>query len=199
MRGLSIVVIVLLLVGCAKKRTDRGPNHDGVAVPGEEARPWKPEETLLAQLEPATVAEKYAIRSPKGYRKQATAVAPISMVTWESPARPDGARAWLMVSVVENAGVEPEKVLRDYLAARDSITESLKRTVPEHGRLDGIPFIRASYSGYDRIRKVFIRGHAYAAVDEGRLIQLTAHEERPSEGETLLAFPEAGLLTFRRR
>jgi hypothetical protein len=199
MRTLSAIVIVLLILGCGRKRPDGGRNPDGSPASGDELRPWKADERLVAQLNPATVVGGYAIRSPGGYREQETAVAPVRMVTWESPARPDGARVWLIVSVVETAGVGPEKVLDDHLAARGSITESLKRTASEHGQLNGMAFVRASYSGFDRIRKVLIRGHAYAAVDEGRLIQLTAHEERPSEGETLLALPEAALLTFRKR
>src|SRR5262245_19185888 len=128
----AVAVALALVAGCGGRSNgppDGGPDGDKKAAP----RPWQPEAKLLDQLDSPVEIAAYLIRPPKGYKSGVMKVAPIHMISWESPAAAD--RTYVMVSVVnlpdpDNPKHGAEKTLTAGVDALRSITSDWSRLGP---------------------------------------------------------------------
>lgn len=191
-----ILVLLVISPGCGRS---------GSNTTTKPARPWQTDKKFLDQLDAPAEVAGYVLQPPKGYKRIAANSPPISLITWESPARPDSCRTLLIVSVVNlpdpnNPKHSAEQVLNDSLAANQKLVSQWKKTPIERGKLNGIDFLRAECTGMDRFRdSICMREIAYVARDGNLLIQLSVRQDSSNPDDDFFGLAEAGLLTFRKR
>lgn len=174
------------------------------AAAAQDAPEWKPEAGVVARLAPVTDAGPFRIRPPKGYRMSREQGPPGSDVFgWVGAERRDGSRPYLMVmGVSPPAGKRntytPESALDRSLSALQEQRSEWKRTETEKGKINGVPFVRAYWSGKEPERKVKMRGFAYLTIDGERIIQINSQDVEP-HAEDALKLAEAAALTFQKR
>jgi len=191
-----ILVLLAFSPGCGRS---------GSNATAQPPRPWQTDRKFLDQLNAPAEIAGYLLQPPKGYKPIHANRPPIAYITWESPARADSNRTFLIASVVDLPNPNDpkhlaEQVLNDALAANQTILTQWKKTPTERGKLSGIDFVRAECTGIDRFRdKTYTRVIAYVARDGNRLIQLVVRQESSSPDDDFFGLAEAGLLTFRKR
>jgi hypothetical protein len=153
---------------------------------------WTPEEAMLPQLSPATTLGLFKIRPPKGYSASSqTSPTGAEAFNWVSAPRADGTRAYLMVVMLDLPGSEakkmtPDKMLGQFLIGISRTRGSdWKRTPTEKGVINGIPFVRARWSGSTPDGALMMHGFNYVCIVDGLVIQLSSQDIAPGHAEPL--------------
>jgi predicted Zn finger-like uncharacterized protein len=145
----------------------------------------------------------YRIRPPKGYT-ELTKPGPggTTAHAWMCQPRPDGVRSHLRV-ITGTAPPEeanrytPEKALQSMLNALKQYQENLSPTATEHGEINGVPFVRARWSGTNIETGKKMHGFVYACLQGQEFIQITSEDVEPGH-EAPLKLAEASALSFRK-
>jgi hypothetical protein len=212
--ALAVVLGALPLTGCGRKSGSDGDGGSFGASPTSKKaeRPrklseWRPDEALLDQLAPAVDVGAYQVRPPKGYTSVPTppgAPKEARAFTWVGSTRPDGTAPQFMVVLITlpaDAGlVLPDQLLVSALRALHRLYESWSQTDDETGRVNGLTFLRARWSGTDAAKKWKLHGfvYVYVAPDDNLVVQLRSQDVEPNH-EQALKVAEAAALTFRKK
>jgi hypothetical protein len=148
----------------------------------------------------------YRIRPPQGWTKGiASGPEGYTGYAWRSQ-RPDGWWAEvMMVSTIlppqEADRHTPETALQSLLNAIKKQHQNLTPTTTEQGEINGLPFVRARWSGTtiaDRFgTSKRIHGFCYVCLQGRELIQITGQNVEPGH-EAPLALAEASALSFQK-
>jgi hypothetical protein len=162
---------------------------------------WAPDRTLLSRLAPAVSLSGFQLRPPDGYTLQKQVHGSGRIFTWIGPPRQDGTRPYLMVSVLTPpSGVRnrytAEGALDMMLAGVQRRRVDWKRSAAEHGRVNGLEFVRSRWSGVERTTQQKMHGFSYVTVKGSTIIQISSQDVEPHE-QSALRLAEAAALTFR--
>ena len=169
----------------------------------QEPAPWLPAEALLSKLSDETPIEGYRLRIPRGYTLQTQAGPPGAIAhAWVGPARADGTRPYVMLSIgspplVEATRYTLRQALAKALASVEQRRKDWKQSDPEEGTIDGLKFMRAYWTGAEAQTGRQMPGFNYAAIDRERVIYL-ASQDLPPHHKEALQLAEAAVLTFKR-
>jgi hypothetical protein len=178
-------------------------------VSGQEAKPkepavpvWKADPQLLKQLGPEIKIEGYAVRPPRGYESITQNVGIRKATAWKGPVREDGtAPGFYVVYLTMPPGEKKmptlEEALNVYLADRKSNLFNWKTTKTERGKVNGLDFVRMTWSGTNETRDFAMHGFAYVYVDSKSFYVLGGQDIEPYNDKTL-KLSETAALTFRK-
>jgi hypothetical protein len=195
------------LAGCGSKTAPgpSGPSPDSRPDPKEGADGWQPAAALLDELAPAADVADYQVRPPKGFAKSADPDKPPkgikAMPFWFGAARADEPAPQLMVlvSAVPAEMAPPlEEALSGQLALPKQQLERWSQTEPERGKVNGLDFLRARWSGTDPKTKAKTSGFTYVAQDGENSVTLSGQATGPDQ-ENALKLAEAAVLTFKKK
>jgi hypothetical protein len=165
---------------------------------------WKPAPALLSRLDAPFTVGRFELRPPKGYVLQRqTGPAQTQALGWVGPARDNGVRPYLMLGIVTVPATEAgkhsvEQSLDKFLQSiQKSRGQDWKRNATEHGTVNGLPFVRARWSGSLPKSPFKVHGFNYVTLVKGQVIQLSSQDVEPDQREPL-ALAEAAALTFKR-
>jgi hypothetical protein len=172
-------------------------------VAGKPFPTWAPDQALLGQLAPEIARPGFRLRPPKGYLFQEQAAGTTARYAWVGSARPDGTRPILTLLVAtpppgEMTRYTAPQVLDKFLAGVQSRREQWRRGATERGRVGGLEFARARWSGVEPNTRRAMRGFIYAAVRGRQVIQIASQDVAPAAAMSL-KLAEASALTFRGR
>ena len=91
-----------------------------------------------------------------------------------------------------------ESTLRTFQAGISRRRENFSLGTVERGMIDGLPFVRARWTGTEPTRKIPMAGVGYVGLHGGRVLYLTSQDAEPHLAEAL-ALGEAAILSFRRK
>jgi hypothetical protein len=179
------------------------PTTAAPRVAGKPLPTWAPDRALLGQLAPEITRPGFRLRPPKGYLVQEQAAGTTARYAWVGPARPDGTRPTLMLLVAtpppgETTRYTAPQALDKFLAGVRSRREQWRRSSTERGRVGGLEFARARWSGVEPNTHRAMRGFIYAAVMGRQIVQIASQDVAPAAG-TSLKLAKASALTFRSR
>lgn len=164
---------------------------------------WRPDAALLNRLAPVARVGQFELRPPKGYAMQRKPGPGKSEgVAWVSAPREDGTRSYVMLVIAQLPAKEarkytPEQTLDKMLqGVQARRTKDWKRSATEHGMLNGLPFLRARWSGVAQEAPLKLRGFHYLTVLDGKIIQLSSQDLESNPNALKLA--EASVLTFKK-
>jgi hypothetical protein len=164
---------------------------------------WKPDPSRVGGLAPETSLPDFRLRPPEGYhliRRQERFGEGFAFV---GPARADGTHPMVMGVVMKRPSPQapmptPEKALADSLAIVARRRRQFSPSSPEHGTINGVPFVRARWDGADLQTGKMMHGVYYVAVDDRRIFQLSTQDLDPYSQQSL-PLGEASLQTFQKQ
>jgi hypothetical protein len=193
-RALAVAGLLLAAgVGCRRKAE--------VSATGVSA--WEPDRALLGQLAPEATFPDFRLRPPQGYQPARQTQGTNEGYLWAGPPHPDGTRPVLIVGVHKPPSPQaPMPTLEQALQAGvDSVRQRRQQfssMPPERGAINGLPFLRARFTGVEpRIGKR-VTGAVYVSVDGRRIFQLNTQDVEPYHQATA-PLRESSLLTFKKR
>lgn len=180
-----------------------------LAAPKRVAKPiagyaWQPDKTLLNRLAAPVVVGGYELRPPLGYRLQRQSAPDQGQVlAWVGPARVDGVRPYLMLGIINVPTGEANKYTLEQ--ALDKLLGSIQRlrkqdwqrTRAERGTINGLTFVRASWSGTASGMPFKMHGFSYVTQVGNQVIQLSSQDVEPHD-KAALALAQTAALTFKR-
>jgi hypothetical protein len=192
------VLCLLCALGCNKGSPSTNPALD------------QPPQWSLSDSEPAPPASafqmgEFEIRPPEQFRFTKHDPATQSYY-WVGPVRDDETYAQLIVIMSDLSEHEArsslEKLFEGSLAAIKQRRENWTRTEIERGRINGHPFVRASWSGVvtpaarEGLAGRTMHGVTYLGLDGKRAVQIQYQDVAPNHVESL-KLGEAAASTFR--
>lgn len=176
----------------------------GVAAPKRTPPPtWSPEAALVKRLGTTSTAGQFQLRPPKGYSLQRSKAGDRPKASaWVSAPREDGTRSFIMLVIAEPPAKEmsnytPEQMLGEFLEGiQERSAKDWKRSPAERGTVNGLPFVRARWSGTSRDAPFRMRGVQYLTILEGKIITLSSQDVESDPKALQLA--EASILTFKK-
>lgn len=170
----------------------------------EEAEPREvqPDAELLSKLaDPAELTDSYSLRPPKDYEKVMPGGTPRGMImmAWVGKPRDDGTSAMVQVMIVEPPAGEksktPEEMLDAMLGGVKRQRKNWEQTEPERVRINGIDFLRTSWSGNEVRSGKKMHGAMYVTVDGRAHVSIHTQDVEPHHTEAL-PIGEAAAQTF---
>ena len=166
--------------------------------------PWSPDKALLSRLGTPTNVEGFELRPPKGYTfRRMQGSKGMHLFAWVSAPRKEeeGVRGYVIMGVVSLPAKEkrhaPEEMLDAFLESiQRSRLGDWKRTHTEHGTINGLPFVRARWSGTAREAPFKMSGFNYVCLVGSQLIQLSSQDVESHPEALKLA--ETSVLTFKK-
>jgi hypothetical protein len=199
MHATRLALLVLVAVGLAASGCKRAK-----PVP----RDWSADPEASAQLGDEVSLGgyygAYRIRPPAGYvRTQQAGDVPgvVAIATaWSGERRPDGTAPSLMVMIATAPPNTRHPSLEEGLAtALESIRKrrtNWSESTPERGRIDGVVFLKATWSGNDSQTGRPLRGFVYWTIQSGTVVQIGSQDIEPHDATTL-PVADAAALTLR--
>jgi hypothetical protein len=178
-------------------------------VTGQEAKQkepaalvWKTDPQLLKQLGPEIKIEGYTIRPPRGYEAISQQIGVRKATAWKGPVREDGtAPGFYVVYLTMPPGEKKmptlEEALNVYLADRKSTLLNWKVAKSERGKVNGLDFLRTTWSGTNETRDFAMHGFAYVYIGSKSFYVLGGQDIEPYSDKTL-KLSEAAALSFRK-
>lgn len=204
---------VLLLIGCERQQP-AAPANEGLPPAASNAQAlnasseplpdWSNTESDAKTLAEPFEMAPYEIRPPADFRF-IKHLAAANTYYWIGPVREDETYAQFSVTITE---VEPktydslDNALEAVLASIRQRREGWSNAPPEHGKINGVAFIRTSWDGVasSAARKGLagreMHGIVYLAIQDRRAIQIMCQDVAPGHVETLQRGKSAAL-TFR--
>jgi hypothetical protein len=177
------------------------PAAVGAAKPGLPS--WNPEKVMLGRLAPATRAAGGRLRPPKGYALQQQREATREHAAWLGPIRTDGTRPSLLL--LRMTSPPDEKARYTAVQALDRMLTAVQRrrrrwqqSATERGRVGGLEFARARWSGIEPNTGREMKGFIYVAVAGRQIVQISSQDITPYHAASL-RLAEAAALTFQWR
>jgi hypothetical protein len=172
-------------------------------VAGKPFPMWAPDRALLGQLGPEITRPGFRLRPPKGYLLQEQSAGTTARYAWVGAARPDGTSPTLTLLVAtpppgETRRYTAPQALDKFLAGVQSRRDAWHRSATERGRVGGLEFARARWSGVEPNTRRAMRGFIYAAVRGRQVVQIASQDVAPAAAASL-KLAEAAALTFRGR
>ena len=158
----------------------------GKAGRAQEAAPaplpvWKPQTTLVRYLARSARVLKYALQPPAGYAARQTQRPGLQATTWRGAASqtgitPNVTLALAPAPLVNGKPYTPERLIVGALGSLKRGHDNWTQTDIEQGKINGITFARAYWTGTERQHKRKVRGVSYMAVDGPTLISLQSQD-----------------------
>ncbi len=185
---MGVALTALLMPGWpitayAQADQDAQPSIQNEAKPVKEAV-WQADPKLKRYLGRQYVLGGYSVSRPLGYTDHLVRRQGLLANYWQEQATASGFMPYLALALAPAptpARKGDKKLTADRLL--NISTASMKRgfddwteTEIEHGRINGISFVRIYWTGTDRQQKRKLRGVSYVAIDDTAAISLTAQD-----------------------
>lgn len=169
---------------------------------GERLPIWTPDRDLLSKLTEAVSILGFQVRPPKGYTSVRQVEGRAQMFAWQGSVRSDGTAPSLMVGIMtpppgEASTYTLEELLDKFLAGIQRRRQHWTRTAAERGQVNGLPFVRARWSGTETTSQRKMHGFNYVALEGQTIIHISSQDVEPHH-DAALAFAETAALTFKR-
>lgn len=147
---------------------------------------WKPMPKMLRYLVRPTRVWKYTMQPPAGYTPRQTQQPRLLAYNWHGQAAKTGITPYVLLALAPTPvrGGKPytaEQLIASALATLKRGHDAWTQTLVEQGRINGIAFVRAYWTGTERQRKRKLRGVAYMAVDGPTIISLQSQDIAPDK------------------
>lgn len=162
---------------------------------------WLPESSMESLLAAPEILEGVSIRPPTGYEGMIPPGAPpgVFVKGWRGEARPDNTSPSIQLNIfsppatvtLPDADTAMRKMLNGIKRNRNNWTES----EVTRGTIQGIEFLRATWSGESKQGGVPMRGVMYVTMQDDKVIQMSSQDVEPFAEETL-KLAESSLRTF---
>lgn len=186
---LALMVASILLTGAfASYQNDKAPN-------------WEPNKTLVDRLGAPVDVEEFQLRVPKQFQPtNQPGPDGSNVIAWVGDERSDGTRPYVMVTTVklnseQQSKLSLEQALDIFLTSIEKRRKDWNRTSAERGKVNGMTFVRARWSGMEITTEKKMRGFNYVTIDNGKLVQISSQDVEPHDKEAL-EIAEAAALTF---
>ena len=162
---------------------------------------WLPESSMESLLAAPEVSEGVSIRPPTGYVGMVPPGAPpgVFAKAWKGAMRPDNTSPSIQLNVfsspatntIPDAETAMRKMLDGIKRNRDNWTES----EVSRGTIQGIEFLRTTWTGESKPGGVKMRGVMYLAKQDDKVFQVSSQDVEP-HAEEALKLAESSLRTF---
>jgi hypothetical protein len=162
---------------------------------------WKPDKKIASGLGALVDLEEFQLNVPKQYQPVKQPGPEGSMaVAWVGRKRSDGTHPSIMVATTrlsseQRSHLSLENALDVFLAGIEKTRKDWNRTAAERGKVNGVTFVRARWSGTELTTEKMMHGFSYVTIDKGLLVQISSQDVEPYDKETL-GLAEAAALTF---
>jgi hypothetical protein len=209
----QIVIVAQLIFGGLVLSGCNGRSEPPQAAPGAQSHEtsaselpeWSLAKSDSTSFAPPVKVSRFEFRPPSSFQLVKNLGQGTGFI-WASPVRKDETYAHLMVVVAELTGEDAKTSLEDNLR---EVMETIKRrrsdwseTAAEQGKINGLRFIRSSWSGVptDDKRKSFagrkMHGIVYLTIQNDVGIQIMCQDVEPDHAESLKQ-AAAAAMTFR--
>ncbi len=174
-------------------------------APSNELPDWSLTESDSTSLASPYKMSPFEIRPPTSFRF-IKYITESKMYYWVGPVRKDETYPQFMVTIIglsaRDANSPLENLLKDVLGGIQQHRQEWSATPAEHGKINGLPFVRSSWSGVatSAARKGLsgrtMHGIVYLTVHENQAVQIMCQDVAPDHAEWLKQGGSAAL-TFR--
>jgi hypothetical protein len=197
MRNLLLSLLIFGLVFLA------GTENMAAQHSAKSARIWVPDASQLSKLGGIETVEEFTVRPPNGYKYVNGAGPDGSMIYgWSGPKRSSGTAPQFLIlifspeSEVRQSDMEPG--LAALLASFADGKTGWKLGPIEHGVVNGLPFVRTRWEGYETSLGYKVFGFSYLTIVGKKVIHLSSQDVEPFQTEAL-ALAEAAARTFSKK
>lgn len=179
---------VLLTATAAPRQNDKDPN-------------WTPDKNLSDRLGDFVDVEGFQLRVPKQFLPiKQPGTGGSNAIAWTGEERSDGTRPYVMVTTVklnseQQSKLSLEQALDTFLNGIEKRRKNWSQTSAERGKVNGMTFVRAQWSGTEITTDKKMRGFSYVTIADGWLVQISSQDVEPHDRE-VLELAEAAALTF---
>jgi len=202
-----IILVALPLIagvwlsGCNRQPTPLSPKSAGTETSARETEPVAPKGQLpdwsLGESDSNSLGVPYKmsqfeIRPPESFRFIKSIEEPITHAKtyyWVGPARADETYPQFMVIITELSARDSKtplaNLLKDMLRGIEQRRQEWIATPPEHGTINGLPFVRSSWSGVatsaarEGLSGQTMHGVVYLTVHDNHAIQIMCQDVAP--------------------
>jgi hypothetical protein len=186
-------------------KKDQGGKKDSpkdLGKPDDRARAWKPDAAILAKLDKETTVQGHKIQPPKGYVLEQKPVGPGRQYLWKGPERPDQSSPHLIMSYTPVGPGKPslDAVFKTQLGVvRKTLLGAFPTgttSPPEHGKINGLDFIRSRLNLSNADKTLQLEGFAYVTIDGDSSFLFMSTELKKNSAS--LKVHEATVQTFKK-
>ncbi len=197
-RTFAIFVLASLLAGCSAEQAQDTVQPTPAAPPAQASND---NASSLAQLGPGINEAGFSIAPPQGYtRTAAPAGGGATIIAWAGERRSDGSAPMLQVSLIPvpqgQAVPSNQLALSAMLSGVARLRSSFLTNSPEAAQINGVEFLRQSWSGVNSGNGQKMDGVMYVTTHNNRIVALHTQDSEQRDASSR-ATCEASFTTFR--